>query len=287
MPQRDPSIHIRRSSLSEILEGIIDVKNIEPIVDEIFRQARPHAIQNRILTKPNVQTKKKAARTVSVDKTLAQEFHGIYQQENMANQIKTAAITPSDSKYLTLKEVAKQADEFCQMFNLSRDQGFRVYVRIAITLAGRNYSIYRVKGLADKIIQRYKDLLKIQEDEDSDGTKEFYAQWRMVSIKYIGGATDITEPGLYAHFIYGREAADQAEADYYDWIAAQFERWSSINGSTPELSQLYGDNAKLAYTKYMGLQNKEYDTKEEKSYFEGKAKVRLKTPQRKRRTGRS
>ena len=164
------------------------------------------------------------------------------------------------------------------MFNLEDLNGYKIYVEFGITLAGNNYSIYRLKGLGDKIIKRYEDMLTLDKDDNSRGTVAFYAAWKDVSIKYLGKATSITEPHLFVHFVHGRKAADKEGAKYHDWVAAQFERWPN---SMPELGSLYGDNASLGYTKYIGLKDKEYETKDEKQYFEDR-KIKVKAAKRKK-----
>jgi len=275
--KRDPSIHVRRSSLIEALENLVQEDPVI-IVNDLFHKLNKHAIRNRVIVQPNAKTKKKMKRVVSVDKDLAEAFNVIYQQVNMQNNIKTSTITPTDARYTTLKEVAKQAQEFCGMFSLEQSFGFQTYVNIAIKKARNNYSIYRVKGLVDQIIQYYKDALDITKDKDKSGTLAFYAAWKDVSIKYLGYVSAVEDPHLYVHFIRGRIAADQKDAGYVDWISAQYEGLAEYN-TTPELNQFYTDNAALRYNKYMGLKAKEYDTKDEQKYFE-EGKVKVKAPQR-------
>ena len=121
----------------------------------------------------------------------------------------------------------------------------------------------------------------IADDEDAAGTQKFYATWMDVSMQYQGGhVSSIAEPHLFVHFIHGRNNAEKMGATHKDWITAQFEGIAEYS-STPELSQFYGDNAELRYTKYMGTKTKEYDSKEEKEYFEEK-KVAVKTIKRKK-----
>ena len=281
--KRDPSIHVKRSSLSEALDKVFGA-GAGKEVGSLMYELKGEGLRNRAIIQAKAATKKKAQRVAAVDKDMAEQFHAIYQQVNRRENIKTALISQTDSKYTTLKEVAKQADDFCEMFNLSREHGFAVYVTSAIRLAGNNYSIYRVKSLADRIIQDYENLLKISNDDNEQGTAEIYTAWRHITMKYLGGVVpSVTEPHLYIHFIFAREEADKHKARYEDWIAAQYEKWAGIN-STPELSQLYGEPAVLAYNKYMGLANKQYDTKEEKQYFEER-KIKPKSPQRRKGKG--
>lgn len=273
--KRDPSIHVKRSSLSDILDDL--GFDGETLADRILHKSGPHALRNRVIVQTTAKAKKKMERVASVDKGLAERFHLVYQQVNQANNVKTSTIKQTDGKYATLKEVAQQAKEFCEMFGMEENFGFQTYVTIGIREAKQNYSIYRLKGLADRIIKYYQDMVKIDSDGDSTGTTAFYSVWKQMSLQYLGEMTQITEPHLFVHFIHGREAADKEKAKYEDWIAAQFERWPN---SMPELTQFYGDNAALAYTKYIGLKNKAHDTKEEKEYFDNTKKVQVKTSKR-------
>jgi hypothetical protein len=77
---------------------------------------------------------------------------------------------------------------------------------------------------------------------------------------------DIEDPDKKVVFIYARECADSIKANYQDFIDAQFDKWSYLE-SVPELSQLYGENAKLIYQKYMATQRQKYQTDEEQIYF--------------------
>ena len=281
--KRDPSIHITRSSLSEILGDLLE-GDVDYIVGELFRRSNSNAIRNRVIVSVKAAAKKKMARVASVDKEMTERFHLVYQQVNQQNSIRTSAIKQTDSKYATLKEVAQQASEFCKMFDLEENFGFQTYVTIGIKLSQRSaYSIYRLKGLADRIIKYYEDMSKISTDENEQGTRAFYVAWKQACIKYMGQDTAIEEPHLFVHFIHGRMAADKEKAKYSDWVSAQFERW---DGSMPELSQFYGDNASLAYTKFVGLTSKKYKSDEEKEYFE-KGEVRVKTVKRRKGKGKA
>lgn len=278
--KRDPSIHVRRSSLTEALEEILVHDNAVSTVRELFHKLDKEAIRNRVVIKPTAAAKKKMTKVASVDKALAESFHAMYQQVNLQNNIRTTIIKATDGKYATLKEVAFHAREFCKMFDLSEEHGFQIYITIGIRLAKNQYSIYKLKALGDRIIHDYQNILDIDNDEDKAGTSAFYAAWKNVSIKYIGMASSVTEPYLFVHFIHGRKAADATKADYVDWISAQFEGLASMN-ATPSLQQLSGDNATLRYTKYIGVKSKEYKSNEEKTYFE-KSRVVPKKIKRKR-----
>lgn len=270
MSQRDPSVHLRRTSLYSILQELdyINESEAKSLVDDIFNGARGmNAGRTYVTTKALV--KKKIKRVESVDKDQADEFNAIYQAVLMDRNIRAVPIGPTDPRYITMKEVAGQAMEFCNLYNLKPAEGYKTYITLALDIAKNNFSINRMRGLIDQITKRYEEYKQISEDKDPSLTKQFYATWKAVCQQYIGRSDSITEPYLYIHFIHGRLAAEQAEANYADWIAAQFEKWASL-GSTPELSQFYGDNASLAYTKYVQKHGKQNETREEKQLQKAK-----------------
>jgi hypothetical protein len=63
------------------------------------------------------------------------------------------------------------------------------------------------------------------------------------------------------------EDAKKAGADPKDWMDAQFDKWTFLN-SMPEFSQIHGDNAKLAYVKYMAGKGQEHTNDAERQHFE-------------------
>ena len=63
MEQRDPSIHLKRTSLREILEEVdyINESEVDSLTDDIFHGARSHTAMNRSHITTKAATKKKAA----------------------------------------------------------------------------------------------------------------------------------------------------------------------------------------------------------------------------------
>jgi hypothetical protein len=103
---------------------------------------------------------------------------------------------------------------------------------------------------------------------------------------YFKTSIELENDAQRVHFIHAREDADSLKADYYDWIFAQFEKYSYLN-SIPSFTQFYGDQAKLNYKLYMAKVKKENPTTEEQVYFnkvKNEKAIPIKTAQQEART---
>lgn len=262
--QRDPAIHIRKSDLITIFNKVgID----SSIVDKIMYKAKEYNIQNRVNVTLSSNGKKKAARASVIDDKTVEMFNRIYDTFNKNNNLKILTVRKTDAHYITLKEITHQALTFCNLYDIENlTEGFKAYLSIGYELLKSKYSIYRLKGHGQRIMDYYGAIKIIKDDAYPDKTTEMYGAWKLAVIKYFGHSLDITDPQKYMYFVKAREDADQMKADYKDWIFAQFEKWSFLN-SIPEFSQYSGEQAAINYSVYVKQTAKEFKSKEEQEYF--------------------
>lgn len=273
---RNPALHIKRSDLIKLLP--------DKQADDLLFKAVKYSIRNRVFITVKSSSKKKLDRILEVETFLVDQFNRVYMGIMVEKNMRTLTIHKNSKMYLTLKEVAAQAKEFCDLFQIPLEEGFKEYVRLGVKLLGRNYNLYRLKGNASRVVDYFRNLQVLKEDQKPVDTFAMYKTWLKVLEVYFHVQLDVyNEADKYVHFVYAREDADLIKANYTDWITAQFEKWSYLN-SIPEFSQLHGDNAKLIYQKYMATSNKMYETKEEKQYFDnvkGEKKIILKKDEQK------
>jgi len=245
---RDPSLHIKRSDLFNIL---VDYGINHRDMPGIMLAASKKALKYRAnLTLP-AKTRKKAERVLEAGDELVEEFNRAYMAVMAENNIKVLAVHKNNTQYLTLKEITQLAREFCTLFELDPQQGFLMYVRLGVKILNKKYSLYRLKAVADRIVDRYRTTLAINNDPSPIHTSEVYAAWERTVKKYFNITLDIKgDVDKYVHFVYAKIDADSVGANYDDWMCAQFEKWSFLQ-SMPEFSQLHGDNAKINYKVYM------------------------------------
>lgn len=101
----------------------------------------------------------------------------------------------------------------------------------------------------ENIFNLYSFSLEIQTDPKKKDTEKFYEIWRDTMLTWSSIDIEITTVEKYVNILYARQEADEAKADYDDWIEAQFQElaWLDV---IPELSQLHGVNALERYEKW-------------------------------------
>ena len=262
---RDPSIHIRKSHLIEILDAC-GLDSVHELADILLVQSRQYSIRNRVFVTTKSKGKKKADRSVESDTNLLEQFNRIYQGCIVSHSIKAVSIGKTSPQYLTLKEVCHSAKEFSDLFNIGYEEGFKLYVELGIKLLGNKFGIYRLKGMTLKIVDYYQAKTLIENDPDPTGTDEIIVAWSTAVRTYFKTSIELEDDAQRAHFIHAREDADSMKADYYDWIFSAFEKYSYLN-SIPQFTQFYGDQAKINYQLYFAKVKKEHNSKEEQDYF--------------------
>lgn len=253
---RDPAIHIRRSHFIRALKAA-DLNISDAKVNDLFREAMKYSIRHRVAPELNSRPRKKAERLADTESQWVDMFNGIYSAKMAENHIASLSIHKKDPMYLTLKEITRHAVDFCDLFMLPYDEGFKTYIQHGINILNRKYSLYRLKAVTDRIVSTHRDIMMIQTDPSPDKTAEVISMWVRAMKKYGGvDFNDTLSPDKIVCMIYAKNDADSVGASYKDWINAQFEKWSYLKG-VPEFSQLYGDNAKLNYKIFMGKEKQE------------------------------
>jgi hypothetical protein len=260
---RDPSVHVKRSDLLKILSDYgINHRDMPGIMLAASKKALKFRAN---LTLP-AKTRKKAERVLEAGDELVEEFNRAYVTVMAENNIKVLAIHKNNTQYLTLKEITQSAREFCTLFELDPQQGFLMYVRMGVKLLNKKYSLYRLKSVSDRIVDRYRTTLTINNDQSPINTELMYQAWGKAVKKYFNAVIEIERGAIdkYVHFVYAKQDADSVNANYNDWMDAQFEKWSFLQ-SMPEFSQLHGDNAKINYKVYISKGSTGSST--EQTYF--------------------
>jgi hypothetical protein len=232
-----------------------------------MRHAVKVNIRNRVLIFEGAKTRKRLGRTLASEDQIVEKFNGILSSVLQKNNIKFGKIYKNSKQYLTLKEISKEAQNFCVAFNLQElEVGFQIYIECGLSILKHQYSIYRLLAVNSKILTQYTNILTLENDPYKENTIKIYQAWKSALSRYHHMDFDVEDPDKKVVFIYARECADSIKANYQDFIDAQFDKWSYLE-SVPELSQLYGENAKLIYQKYMATQRQKYQTDEEQIYF--------------------
>jgi hypothetical protein len=262
---RNPSVHVRRSELFEIL---VDYGINDRDMPSIMQKASKINIKNRVNLILPAKTRQKAERIIEAGNDLVGMFNQAYITVMAENHIKVLSMRKGNPQFLAFTEIASQAKEFCDLFELDYMQGFLIFLRMGVTILNKKYSLYRLKGASDRIVDKYRTMQTINNDPNQLSTQLMYAAWEKAVKKYFSVEIDVkNDMDKYVHFIFAKQDADSIKADYFDFICAQFEKWAFI-GNIPEFSQLHGENAKLNYKIFMAKSTgSSTESEAEKKYF--------------------
>lgn len=253
---RNPSVHVRRTDLLRILQELsLDVAAAR--INDIMREAMKCSIRNRVnISLPSVSRKKADRLAETPESEWVDVFNSIYNATLLENNIKDLPIHKKDPQYLTLKEITRQAMDFCHVFQAPYEVGFKIYIQLGITILNKKYSLYRLKASGDRIAATHRDMLVILDDPTPELTKVMEESWRRAMGKFAGF---VPEQNLtsdkFVCLVYAKNDAENLKANYDDWMNAQFDKWNYLK-NIPEFSQLYGENAKLIYKIYIGKESK-------------------------------
>jgi hypothetical protein len=240
---RDPRVHIKRSDLIKVLEPL----SLTQHVDEIINGCYPYNIRNLVITDVSKKKREKLQRIGQLQDDVVEDFVRVYTSILLDKKIKAARIDRNSKAFLTIKEITQQAVDFNKMFDLSQTAGFSMYVTYAIEVLGKDFSVYRLKGSADRIIKRMEHTLEVR-NYDWDKIMEMTDAYKRAMARMYKKNISIESTDQLVHFVRACEVSGKYNASAKDWIDAQFERFAYLN-APPEFSGLYNDNAILSYQK--------------------------------------
>jgi hypothetical protein len=243
---RIPSVHIKLPDLEKVLADLGYPKALaQKILEKSFRY-RCH----RYMLKADINSLRKAKKleksTVSLE-----WFSGLLAQERMqAHHKGIKPIRAGSNEYNLLRDIATLSQDFVDAYGFDREEGHRTYIRLGIQAMGRKYALNRFKTYNEKICQVYEATYSLAKDEDKEGTEAFHQHWVHAMQEYAGLTDSLADNVVsYVNMLYGRMDADECDAYYSDWVAAQFEGLAFLD-VIPNPSQFFGEAAKTRYKDY-------------------------------------
>ena len=263
---KDPAIHVKRSDLLRFCkeEGVTFP---DDFVSALMLKASKVKLNNRVIITAKAKTATKAIRTAATDDNIVSQFNNVYMGTLRNHDRRATPIHKGTKQYLALKEVATAAHNFAKDYKIkSVNDAFKTYVGLGIVLIGvSKITIYRMKGADYKIRNRHENM-EILLWVDPLHTQIALKAWDR-SLKNFHNLDMAVNQDQLADIARASQDARDSKANINDWMDAQFDKWTFMN-SMPEFSQLHGDNAKLAYTKYMASKGQEFDNDAERQHFE-------------------
>jgi hypothetical protein len=254
--KREPSVHIKKSDLVLVLNKIF-VKNevlewdVNELADLILIGSKQYSLTNRQLKVDTAKLLKSTSKVVLSTRddagVFAQLLNLIRKQRNHRG---ISLIKVGSNDWNMVKEIAHLAVGFCNDFHLKREEGFKIYIGIALDKISK-FSLAKFNTFHQGICDDYDCIEKIRTDLTPNQT----TQVRIIYEKYLGEKTGIVKdytkiPNKFIFFIKAKEQALKFRISFDHYIAAQFKGLEWCN-SYPDPSQLVGDGSIDRLNKYL------------------------------------
>lgn len=254
-PYREPSIHITRTKFREILQDELQPRyraaEIDILVNEVFKRARIHSLTTRGILATTQKNRKVASKLVQSTLEDARLFSKtLLWVRRQAHHRGVVQIKEDSRDWLLIKQITELALAFTSDFNLSKDEGFKIYIQIALTRL-KMFSLQRFPSLHEVICAQYEAKDKITKDPNSKTTQEACSYYTSIILKKTGEAPEYEKmPEKYQYFIDIAQFCKNSGVTLKHYIDAQFDafNWAS---AVPELTQMVGDKAQERLAKYM------------------------------------
>ena len=275
--ERDPSLHIRRSALIKVLEEVDEwLKDefgltgcpddyFERVADIMLVRAKSHSCSSRSVVASNDKILKKTEKLKLASRSNTGKFaQAILLMRRKARHRGIKLIGPGDKDWLILKDICKDATEFCNEFGFELSLGYKKYVEIGMKMMN-GFSLNRFKSLQSPISNMYEAIQEIETDKYPDRTRQAHD----IFMGIISSRTGLSEryldnPVKYVHFVKAANEARSIGVSLEDYIRAQFAAFEWKSG-VPEPSQIYGSKARERVMKYCYEKNISTSKKENHS----------------------
>lgn len=244
--KRDPSIHVTKSTLENILKGIMGKSGIDykGMTNEVFRKAKAKSIHTRTITVSNDKVEKKAKKLMSSSRADADFFAQlIYARRKLMKHRGISQIKPGGRDWETLKEVAGHALEFSEEFNIEPRKAFILYIDIGLKKM-KKFMLNKYLGMYESICETHQAMVEIQKDPDPFVTEQMYNHYNQFVIQHTGIHNDLKEiPERYVYFVRARKEAENLNISIRIYLDAQFSELD-FTKSVPHPAQLVGIKAR-------------------------------------------
>lgn len=261
---KDPSIHVTLSRLKAILK---DLGYSEELAEQIAIKGKQGVPKNRGLVRLTQTQQKRANRLLNSEDKDAELFSNllIHERSKQVKSNRMKGYRKGTKDWDMLRDLASMANDFCAEFDHSKDEGYRRFIELGLGFM-RKFGLNLFISKSERIFETER-LLKFISERDSNEARDLLRVYydRLEESTGVARPKTISEE-KYADMIQGAEEAQNARATMVDWIDAQIEGLSDFN-AFPASYQLYGQNARDRYERYMYSKDNEGQGREG-SYFE-------------------
>ena len=255
---RDPSLHIKRSDLVKVLGKIFKSNagiDIQGLSNTLIELGKPYAASSRVFVITNERQEKRMAHIVSASRQDANMMANyLFLVRRKLKHRGIQLIKPSSKDWDLIKELANNANNFCNEFDVTKSVGYVKFLEIGLKKMSK-FSLGKMLGMYSSICESYGALKEIEEDPTPNQTTQLMDYYRYKVANITGIVTSYKDlPEKQVFFVKAKEITNQLGVSYKTYIDAQF-AMMEFRGALPDPLQLVGPKAKERLNKYM-YQNK-------------------------------
>ncbi len=258
--KREPGIHINKSSLVLVLNKVLNEDfqsgvNIKALADCILEEAKVYSLTHRQLNVDKAKLLKSSSRLVLSTRDSASSFASLLTLVRKQRRHKGInIIKPGSRDWLMIKEIAKLALDFCNDFDLEREEGFKEYINIALDKMVK-FGLMKFNSMHQSICDDYGAKLEIK----NDLTPNLTLDCQMVYEKLLGEKHGIVRdysknPDKFVYFIKAKDEAKKCGVTIQHYIKSQFWGLEWAN-AIPDPAQLVGPKAIDRLNRYITEHN--------------------------------
>lgn len=249
---RDPSLHIKLSTLSTILgELFLEGVDTAGLAKLILKRARAHSMGNRSLIISSDQVQKKANSITKASHNDAGIMAKvILHVRRQAKHVGVRLIEPTSRDWAIVKTITEMGNQFCDEFELKKSLGYNLFLTIGTSKMSK-FNLPKITAMYESICETYAAMREIEADPTPSETEQAHAYYRIKVAEKTGIVNTYRNlPEKYVYFVKVKELAKSLNISYKEYIDSQFSMME-YRGALPDPYQLVGDKAKARLNKYL------------------------------------
>lgn len=249
--KREASLHVTESKLKEILKKAFTNVS-DDLVKYVLSEAYKHSVNNRSLLISNDKLQRSATKMLEapLDHTLTMA-RIIYQVRKDKNHRGIIISKPGTRDWDMIKDITKNAIQFCEDYHMGYRQGFIEYIKLAIDKM-QKFGLNKITSMHDGICEDWAGIEELMGDPNPGLTERAYKEYnKFIYAKMSTIMVDYSKiPAKYICFMKAAQAAVKLKATPELYIKAQFKGLDWQQG-VPDPMQLIGDKATERFQKYV------------------------------------
>jgi hypothetical protein len=256
---REPSIHIPRTALNDLIESWFDSQGIgkssESLVEYLFKNGSRFNLIHRKKLDNYSGTKRKSYQLQSSTAQDAHLFAGLLKKLREQRRHRGVSTIVEGSKdWGLIKECTSKAVGFINDYQLEKREGFIIYLELYLSYIDNNRSKFNINGIPSKhgmLCDMYEAKKEIEQDPNVNDTVSAHLAYCAAVSEKTGIPINYQKDTLkYVYFVYAVKLAKQYGLTPKEYIRAQFQTLDWTNG-IPAPAQLITKNAEERTVRWM------------------------------------